>query len=218
MSSKRNKRSSKPREQTGMPPQINMHPISLRKFRFLSNGSVTTSVIYRRSLLSLQACVTVASTTALTMIQAIRVRRVSMFAVSPSGMAQLAIEWLDPHGPSTQYSAAATPSIPAKLSSVPPKGSFADLWSNVQYPPSIAPAYSEPLFQLQCLADTIIDVECEVVYADGNSTSPPEYISRTTSTNAVGFYYGALDNSSSTNTAGTQVLVTVADAAIVYTN
>jgi len=136
-----------------------------------------------------------------------------MWAVSSAGMADIAIEWLDPHGPSKQYSAVGTSTQPAHISSRPPAGSFADLWSQV----TTTSAYNEALFQVKVLADTVVDVECEVVYSDGLQSSN-ECISRTTGAGGPSVGYADLDNSSSTGTAGTNHLNTLADYGITYSS
>jgi hypothetical protein len=201
-----------PTKQPGMPSQINMHPIHMRVFRFNNGAQVATYSITRRCMLSLQAMVTVASTTSITIIQAIRLRRVSVWALSANGIQSVSIEWTDPHGPATQKVASGTTTIPAHLVSRPPTGSFADLWSQV----TASSTYNEILFQIQLQEYSMVDVECELVYSDG-LLSNVECISRNLAAGQVGLGYSYLDNSSVAGAAGTNQIAPASDYTIVYT-
>jgi hypothetical protein len=199
--------------QPGMPSQINVHPIHSRVFRFQNNAQVSNYVITRRSLLSLQGTVNVSATNALTIIQAIRIRRVSIWACAANGVQSVNVEWLDPHGPSIQKTASGTTTIPCHLVTRPPLNSFAALWSQV----TATSTYQEQLFSVSLLEYSTIDVEVDLVYADG-LVSANESISRTTTSTGLAIGYAPLDNSSTTGTAGTNQIVPVTDALIIYTS
>jgi len=208
-------RSTQKSELAGMPSQINMHPVSNRVFRFGLNPSQTSAVITRRCLLCLQGASYNDSGTwrVQTIIQAIKLKRVSVWCTSASGnnLDSFSIEWLDPYGPSTQKTASCTQMISGHLSSRVPKGSFADLWTQVT---NVA-SYNEALFMLNVLPKAVVDIEVEMVYGDGlNSASESIIRSTTTALYAVG--YGALDNALTTGATGPQVLGPFADLEFTY--
>jgi len=201
----------RPYTKSMMPTQINMHPVHVRVYRFTC-PTAGSYYVTRRCMLSLQACLSVSATTAITLIQAIRLRRVSVWACSTSGLASVNIEWTDPYGPSTQLTATGTSTEPCHLTSRPPAGSFAGLWSQVTNTGN----YNDILCQLTLLAGSTVDVECEVVYADG-VVSNEECISRSTNTAGIGVYYAHLDNSGTGGGAGTKTITTTADNVVNYT-
>lgn len=210
------RRSSRPKELAGMPPQINMHPISSRVYRFGGNSTNQTVQITRRCMLSLELSnANISGTgTAYTLVQAIRIKRVSVWCTTATpSLASFSVEWNDLHGPAIQKVASCTSSVAGHLVTRPPANSFSGMWSQV----SSTSTYQEILFQLTVLANAIVDIECDVVYADG-LLSNIEVISRTTNSTNGGVGYSYLDNSSSSGTAGTNYLAPQADQVYVYTN
>jgi len=207
----------RPRQElAGMPSQINMHPIHTRVFRFGLNPSQTSLTITRKCLLCLQGVIYQDSSMiwrTQTFIQAIRLRRISIWCTSAStnNLDSFAIEWLDPYGPSTQRTASCTQMIAGHLTSKVPQGSFADLWSQV----TNTGAYNEALFMLNILPKSIVDIEVQIVYADGLQ-SASESIVRTSSLTLAGVGVGALDNALPSGALGTQVLGPFSDLELVY--
>jgi hypothetical protein len=209
-------RSNRPgRRETHIPPQINTHPIQVRVFRFQGGAEATSYSITRRCLLSLYAC---QATTVLcyTAIQAIRIKRVSMWAPSTLPMASITLEWTDIHAPATQITATGTPTFPAHLMSRPPPNCFADLWSQVTTGATSA-IVNEVLFTISTQEYTVVDVECEVVYSDGTNANL-ETLARNTTATVVAFGYSYLDNSSVAGGAGTNQLIPICDNILVYTS
>jgi len=204
-------------ELAGMPSQINVHPISSRVYRFGLNQDALNVTITRRCMLSLQAAympgTTIGVTTALTLIQAIRVKRISVWATATGvNINSFSVEWVDPHGPSTQKTASCTQMVAGHLTTVVPKDSFAKLWSQIT---NVA-SYNEPLFMLTLLPNSIVDVECDVVYADGTA-SQNETISRNVNPALpAGVGYAALDNSTTTGALGAQELGPIVDLEVTY--
>lgn len=200
-------------ELAGMPSQINMHPISSRVFRFGLNASQQSSTITRLCMLSLQSVIGPGITQALTIIQSIRIKRVSIWCTSAAGnnLDSFSIEWLDEHGPSTQKTGSCTQMIAGHLVSRPPANSFAGLWSQV----TSTTTYNEALFMINVLPKAIVDVECELVYSDGLQAQN-ESIARNTAGLPPGVAYAALDNATITGVAGTQTLGPFADYEVTY--
>jgi len=182
-----------------LPPQINMHPQMHAILRYSTSTSASGVNVTRRALLCLAVAVS-SATQSYSIIQAIRVKRVSMWCVAQANsMVVIGLEWLDPHGPSHQLTANGTPTECARLSSKPPKNSFAELWSQV----TATTTYNEVLFQVNCGAYCVLDLEFDFILSDGTNANS-ETISRTFAGAAsVGLAYGALDNSSSAGGAGT---------------
>jgi len=202
-------------ELAGMPTQINMHPISTRVFRFGLNATQLNVAITRKCLLSLQAIVwhNGLAPSATTFLQAVRLKRVTVWATAPSsGLNSFSVEWLDPHGPSTQKTASCTNMISGKLVCPVPKNSFAGLWSQV----TNSSNYNEALFQLSILPNSIVDVEVDVVYSDGLQSSAETIFRNVDPASLDGAGYAALDNATTLGAAGGQQLGPFADYEITY--
>jgi hypothetical protein len=128
-------------------------------------------------------------------------------------MASIAVEWTDAHAPGKQLTATGTPSIPAHLMTRPPKGSNADLWSQV----TATSLYNELLFTIETQQYIVVDIECQVVYADGLNTNF-ETIGRTVAAVTTGAGYAYLDNALPSGAVGSNQLTPNADFVIAYTS
>jgi hypothetical protein len=198
-------------EGIGMPSQINTHPIATRVFRFQNGNNSGTTYITRKCLLKLFGYVYAAAATAITMIQSIRIRRVSIWGCASTGQMQtFFLEWTDPHGPSTQYTATATTTTAGHISARPPENSFASLWSQV----TNTGEYNSILFQIQYIPYLTVDLEAEWVLSDG-TVGNNEFIQLTAGGNSL-FGVGHLDNAATGGGVGANLFVPQTDQVITW--
>jgi hypothetical protein len=203
-------------EPVGMPPQINVHPISSRVFRFINGNTTGTTYITRKCLLRLYGLYVNATVAQYSLIQAIRVKRVSMWAmasaaVNTTAMQTFGCEWTDPHGPSIQKTASCTTTIPGHLVTRPPPDSFGGFWSQV----TATTLYNEIVFQLNYIPYTTVDLEVELVFSDG-TTGNSEFLTATGTGTSDWIGYSALDNATTAGTIGVKTFVPQCDQVLVW--
>ncbi len=199
-----NNKSSK---KSGFPVVFTPQLIQNKRFRFVCSGSAAAEVpIYvgcLRALLFGHASGTSITTNA-GLIQAIRIKKVEMWAVAtggPTAFTTCSLIWKGLNSPITEYSATGDNVRPAYLSCVPPPLSEPSWWHDQ------ASAQGTELFELSCPIGTVVDVVLDYVLHDGANASTITTVSGVT---AVGIFAANLDclaaNMSST---GTNVLVPV---------
>jgi len=197
------------------PVQVKSKPIQNRVFRFMTSACNAVP-IFRRSLLSLLAASTTSGTggNLITLIGAIKINQVVIWAGTPisGNFTSITLEWQDLRGSNSQVTDTGSLSKPAHVVGKPEAASTAAMWSNV-----IATGfYNEPIMNITCEADSIIDLHVSYVLTDGGA---PNFITRTTGVaQIIALYTGYLDNSSASNTAGTNLITPVGLTTITYNN
>ncbi len=191
------------------PPNYKARPIQVRKFRYVADAAVDSSV-YRESLLSLIAVYGDSTTTTISAapIQAIRLRRVQIWSVaaSVSAFGNISLKFQSSLGPAREYVASGNQVMPAHLSVAPPEGSLAGMWSVAASQESVL------LFHVKAPSGAIIDIECEYVLSESNCSI------LTGTTHITGVYYPHLDCLNGSNGAGDQKLSPVELVTTALTN
>jgi hypothetical protein len=128
------------------------------KFRFVNGANSGTFAITRARLLNLLCTATTAVTT-VRLIQAIRLKRVQIWA-NPTALGAppttIQLEWLGENAPSTVVSDTSMGVRPAHVSTSPPPSSSNRWWS------MSGQLESDPLFTMVLPANCVIDVSTEV--------------------------------------------------------
>ncbi len=149
------------------PNDIKMKPIHNRAFRF--NCGVNTAFAVSPSLLlNLLLSGVNASATASQLIQSIRLRRVSLYNVPSTNdfggaTSEITFSWVGIlNAPSNLLTDRGTSTVPACIKVVPPPDSQAGFWYS-----STSPQVTSTLFQFDCPANTVLDIDVDFVLAWG---------------------------------------------------
>ncbi len=163
---RRNNRNNS-RKTNAFPPSFSSQPMSQRKFRFASTATLTNVDIQRKDMLSLLLAISTAGTSSVAtgVFSAVKLDRIMIWGVPDSSVSvcNININFPGNNSPDTRISDTGNPMYPAHISVVPPKSSFAELWTNT------SSTQSEVLFEVQGSSNTevIIDIQVTVVISDG---------------------------------------------------
>ncbi len=175
------------------PPKIEGTIRSQHTFRFSANASLAATPVAGYDLLGLAAMAT-SSTGATSLLAAVRIRRVELWAPAiAGGQNALNINWVGNtfQQPRRMVDTAMNSAIPGYSSSTPPAGSDASMW--VGYPQR-----STTYFTLDGPTSSVVDIHVEIVLNNasllGSAGGVPTY---TSSGLVVGqVYFGQLDKNS----------------------
>lgn len=139
----------------------------------------------------------VASTLAL--INALRVKRVKLWALADVGTQQVSLVWGSSQGPSDAITAIGNATFPAHVDARPPPQSYAALWQ-MHDSSSVVGAEGNLVFAVIVSSSTVLDLECEMVLegdAAGavGSINDPAFLTATSTVG--GLFYTHLDSLSS---------------------
>jgi len=160
---------SRPRDGPSFPKQISVIPVLSRTLRYRSTGTVPLVQLYRRDFLNLIYGVsTLGLTTAFSVLGAIKIVSVRMWAFAASGDTSLNnvsadLTWFSANGPDSRLEDIGNSVRPAYISSRPPVRSLAAFWTNA------SSTLSENLITLNTTATsgTIVDVHFQYTLVDG---------------------------------------------------
>jgi len=142
---------------TRLPPFVPTLSLS-HKFRFQNGANSGSYTITRGNLLNL-LLVTPSAITSARILQAVRLKRVSVWA-NPSALGaaptEIELEWFGENSPSTTISDSTMGVRPAHIDSAPPPSSSNRWWS------ISGTLESDPMFAMVLPADCIIDVTLEL--------------------------------------------------------
>jgi len=154
-----------------MPPIVKQKPIQSRVIRYVTNSLAANSGYGPRQLINTILWCTNGSSTAYPIIEAVRLRRISMY-YAPSNFDSspdnFAFRWVNQNLPDNLLSKTGTPFSPAVLKLVPPLNSLAAMWydqANVSFTTPL------PFCELTGATGTIIDIDFDYIIGEGTSTS-----------------------------------------------
>jgi len=172
------------RDNPRFPNDIKMIPIQSRVIRF--NASSTAQAVRPLDLLKMLVMTTSGSTTAYEVMQAIRIRRISMYWVNSGGdfgnnNVFLSFQWSGATNASDiLITDRGTATEPACIKVVPPRDSIASMWFDAN-----SPAFSNTLFTVTCPQNTIIDIDFEYIFSNGVTSTVTLNANATTTGGAI---------------------------------
>ncbi len=172
------------------PPQIRANVELTHRYRFTSSSG-TAKTITDSLLMGAAGALATSTTVGAPLYQAVKLKRVSIWTppASQGAAASCSILWAPGNivsgGRGTEVSdTTVSVAEPAHVTSVPPRGSVASFWQNGNT--------GQALMQLVAPSGSIIDVELQLVLADGAASLATPLVLVGATAGAV--YYGALDN------------------------
>jgi hypothetical protein len=163
---------------------INNNPKQTRVIRYC--GTIASSTKFSRNdLLQFIVAVTSGSTTAIELVDAIRLDLVKVWLLpnSDTGAGVFALEWTGDRTPNTIHTTAFAPAIGSCMTSVPPKDSLAHFWSCRSGSDN-----GEYLFILDPSNSTVeIILDLHVTYLLGNGSTDTSTLGSASSINGVAY-------------------------------
>ncbi len=171
------------------PPKIPVTPVIKKTFRFFD----TVGASYSPSGADIQGWISgYASATQITpLITKIRYKRISVWGPAPTSLnaASSRVEWLEGADSIRVNGASISTASPTFVEVRPPKGSIASLWNT----PGSA------TFNIFTVANSIIDVECEITLMDATLVSGLSSYTAQTASQAGALLYPPLTWTSNNN-------------------
>lgn len=153
------------------PNDIKMKPIHNRAFRFTC-GAQTAFAVSPSTLLNLLLSGINGSATVNQLIQAIRLRRISLYSVPStndfgSSSSEIVFSWISIlNAPSNLITDRGTSTVPACIKVVPPPESQAGFWYSAN-----SLNVTSSLFQFDCPANTIWDIDVDFILQWGTAST-----------------------------------------------
>ncbi len=150
--------------QLARPIQFRANPELTRRYRFVSSSG-TSTLIQSTTLAAACGVVATSATVGQSIVQALKVREVEIWAPPSSQGSAVTCSILWQGGSTSQprevSDTSVSTAIPAHVKSGPPAGSLASFWTTA----------NNSLFTLVAPSGSIIDVTVSLVLADGNAST-----------------------------------------------
>lgn len=185
------------------PRMVDQNPVIRRTIRYKSTGGLSTVTGY--CLLSLIGAGSTVAASKCALINAIKIRKITMWALDVTATQEITLLWQTSSGPAKMLEAYGNSFKPAKIVSKPPPLSLASFWLNADVVGN--PTLANIFFQSNGLADYILDLDVDLSMEGIGSSTASLFTGTAT---AVGVYYYHLDCLSNAGGGGTQLLVPVA--------
>jgi hypothetical protein len=167
---------------------VNQNPIYKRTIRYIATAAFNSYITARCILNSVVAFNSVASAEAVLLMDSFKLRAVRVAYVSTTGLgtdsAELGFTWLGEHAPEKRMTSRGTSFMPAHIVTKPPRGTFANMWYNLQ------DNIEAVLFNLDVPQYAILEIDYQWTFAEGTDSNA---IAATNP--GTGVWYAALDNS-----------------------
>jgi len=160
------------RDNPRFPNDVKQFPIYTRVIRYIAVSAINKQAFKPSDLLKMMLITVNTSATAYEIMQAIRLRRISIYFVASTGDFGSTSSYIDfawsggTNAPDNLITDRGTATQPACIKVKPPRGTIADMWFDAN-----STAYGNTLFSISCPADTIIDIDFEWIQSNANSAT-----------------------------------------------
>lgn len=160
------------RDDPRFPNDIKQFPIYTRVIRYIAASALSKQAFKPSDLLKMMVITVNTSATAYQIMQAIRLRRISIYFVASTGDFGGTSNYIDfawsggTNAPDNLITDRGTATKPACIKVVPPRGTIADMWFDAN-----STAFGNTLFTISCPTDTIIDIDFEWIQSNANSAT-----------------------------------------------